>query len=481
MSNTRDIRNFFKTSNNKIPPFVTSASGSLNQAEIHAISEEVKSSVQTRKHYNTSVPERIKIEVGEYALINGTKSALEKFNTKYPQYTFIRTSVNNWKKKIENNKKQNISTTIAKKGRPNLLDDETLAKVRDGITGIRMTGGVISRKMVIAIGNGIIKANSPTSLKEFGGHIELTEGWARNVLKSMKWTKRKGTTGKVEPSQQFLAEEKLTFQRNISSIIKDHDIPKDLILNLDQTPLSYVSPGKYTFNPIGAKTVPIKGIDDKRQITATFSVSMTGTFLPIQLIYEGKTRRCLPNYDFPNGFNVTYSPNHWSNTEKSVELFQKIIFPYFKTVKSSKKYPKEQMSLIIMDTFKGQENDIVLDLCKKHFCQVVIVPHNLTNKFQPLDITVNKPAKSFISNLYNEWFAEQVTKQIRNGIPPADIQVSLNLGELKVMHARWISSLYHYLCDRKEIILNGYEAAGITEAVESATAILQRVENPFRK
>ena len=240
-----------------------------------------------------------------------------------------------------------------KKSRPNLLDDETLAKVRDGITGIRMTGGVISRKMVIAIGNGIIKANSPTSLKEFGGHIELTEGLARNVLKSMKWTKRKRTTGKVEPRQQFLAEEKLTFQRNILSIIKDHDIPKDLMLNLDQTPSSYVSPGKYTFNPIGAKTVPIKGIDDKRQITATFSVSMTGTFLPIQLIYEGKTRRCLPNYDFPNGFNVTYSPNHWSYTEKSVELFQKIIFPYFKTVKSSKKYPKEQMSLIIMDTFKG--------------------------------------------------------------------------------------------------------------------------------
>ena len=95
MSNTRDIRNFFKTSNNKIPPFVTSASGSLNQAETHAISEEVKSSVQTRKHYNTSEPERIKIEVGEYALINGTKSALLKFNTKYPQYTFIRISVNN--------------------------------------------------------------------------------------------------------------------------------------------------------------------------------------------------------------------------------------------------------------------------------------------------------------------------------------------------------------------------------------------------
>ena len=71
MSSTRDIIDFYKTSNNKIPPFLTSASGSLNQAELHAISEEVKSSVQPRKHYNTRVPERIKNEVGEHALING--------------------------------------------------------------------------------------------------------------------------------------------------------------------------------------------------------------------------------------------------------------------------------------------------------------------------------------------------------------------------------------------------------------------------
>ena len=225
----------------------------------------------------------------------------------------------------------------------------------------------------------------------------------------------------------------------------------------------------------------IKGVDDKRQITATFSISMTGSFLPIQLIYEGKTRRCLLNYDFPKGFNVTYSPNHWSNTEKSVELFQKVMFPYLKNVKLSKKYPKEQMSLIIMDTFKGQDNDIVLKLCKKHLCQVVIVPHNLTNKFQPLDITVNKPAKFFISNKYNEWFAEQAANQLQKGMPRADIQVSLNLGELKVMHSRMISALYDYLCDQNEIILYRFKAAGIAEVVESASAILQRIENLFTK
>ena len=52
-----------------------------------------------------------------------------------------------------------------------------------------------------------------------------------------------------------------------------------------------------------------------------------------------------------------------------------------------------------------------------------IIPHNLTNKFQPLDVTVNKPAKSFIANKYNGWFANEITKQLGKGIKLADVKV----------------------------------------------------------
>ena len=55
-----------------------------------------------------------------------------------------------------------------------------------------------------------------------------------------------------------------------------------------------------------------------------------------------------------------------------------------------------------MDTFKVQDNDTLKELCSQNNCKVVIVPHNLTQKFQPLDISVNKAAKAFIQNLYNE-------------------------------------------------------------------------------
>ena len=54
---------------------------------------------------------------------------------------------------------------------------------------------------------------------------------------------------------------------------------------------------------------------------------------------------------------------------------------------------------------------------------VVIVPLNLTYKFQPLDLSVNKAAKSFIQNKYNDWFADQVFTQPQNGKDSTDVKI----------------------------------------------------------
>ena len=142
-------------------------------------------------------------------------------------------------------------------------------------------------------------------------------------------------------------------------------------------------------------------------------------------------------------------------------------------------YPKEKTSLIIMDTFKGQDNKVIMDLCKENFCHVVIISHNLANKFQTLDITVNKPAKSFIADKYNAWFADEVTKKLVKGIKPADVKVLLALSELKPLHTEWIIDAYKYLCKQPKIIKNGFRATGIAEAVEFAHSVVQRIENPF--
>ena len=46
-----------------------------------------------------------------------------------------------------------------------------------------------------------------------------------------------------------------------------------------------------------------------------------------QLIYQDKTSACLPQIDFPDGWDVTCTPNHWSK-EKKKEFVEHIIEPY---------------------------------------------------------------------------------------------------------------------------------------------------------
>ena len=94
-----------------------------------------------------------------------------------------------------------------------------------------------------------------------------------------------------------------------------------------------------------------------------------------------------------------------------------------------------------------------MDLCKEYICQVVIIPHNLINKFQPLDITVNKPAKSFIANKDNAWFADEVTKHLVKGIKSDDVKASLAHPEIKLLHTQWIVEVHEYHCKQPEIVL----------------------------
>ena len=129
--------------------------------------------------------------------------------------------------------------------------------------------------------------------------------------------------------------------------------------------------------------MPIKGLDDKRQITGTFAVSLTGHFLPIQVIYQGKMQRSLPKHKFSHNSGLIPT-NQWSI----------LSIPSLRKSEEEKGYPDEQGSLMIMDTFKGQDNNVLKTLCEEYHCVVVLVPNNLTNKFQPLDISVNKPATS---------------------------------------------------------------------------------------
>ena len=64
-------------------------------------------------------------------------------------------------------------------------------------------------------------------------------------------------------------------------------------------------------------------------------------------------------------------------------------------------------------------------------CELVIVPHNLTYKLQPLHICINQQTKNFISSQFNSWYGERASDHFRRDITTDDVKVLLKMADLK--------------------------------------------------
>ena len=115
---------------------------------------------------------------------------------------------------------------------------------------------------------------------------------------------------------------------DIETISKMKAIPKEMIINCDQTAVKYVPISDWTKEVRGAKQVHITGKDDKRQLTATLTVTVNGEMLPAQMIYGGKTPACVPSLDFPSRWHITFTQNHWANEDTMLAYIHNILLPY---------------------------------------------------------------------------------------------------------------------------------------------------------
>ena len=64
----------------------------------------------------------------------------------------------------------------------------------------------------------------------------------------------------------------------------------------------------------GYKHVAIEGSTYKNAITAIFGITYDNQFLPIPLIYGGKSLQSLPRFEFLKAFSLSANEKHFSNT-----------------------------------------------------------------------------------------------------------------------------------------------------------------------
>lgn len=440
---------------------------------------------QRRRHYNSYTPEQ-KATIGRFAVMNGVMAAKRRYSAEF-RFDINESTVRRFKEAYlkERRRKRELEDGSEikelhprKRGRKVVLGEKMDAMVMCYIRRMREKGCVINTAIVKAGARGILMSQDRTRLAEFGGPATLTTAWAKSLLKRMNFTQRRGTT-KAKVSVADFSRRKTSFLQEIVDVVSMEEIPMDLIFNWDQTGLNLVPVSSWTMAAKGSKRIEVQGLTDKRQITGVFCGTLVGEFLPIQLIYGGKTSRCLPPYKFPSDWLISHTKNHWSNEDTMISYVENIIVPFIRERRALLGVGEDHAALAIFDHFKGQLTEKVIDCLEKHNIQSVLVPANCTDRLQPLDISVNKAAKAFLRSQFQEWYANEVlqlysdTAEDDDNIEPVD----LSTPRMKCIGGQWMVKLFEYMSDNPALINNGFQAAHIPQSIDAGKPMFEEEED----
>ena len=411
-------------------------------------------------------------KIGKYTSVNGNAAAIKKFKATHEiEGSTVRLFKKRYLKEVKKRENpQDKMTTLQKlkRGRKVILGEELDSKVKNYVTALRSAGTPIGSSIVMAVGEGMVRAHDRTLLVQHSGHIQITKAWALSLLKRMDYVKRKATT-KSTPgiSGEEIERVRKSFLKQVARMVKLRDILDNLIINLDQTGIKLIPVGDWTMAAEGSRWVEVIGLSDKRQITATFAAALDGAFLPMQILYQGKTDRSHPKYTFPDGFDIFHTPNHWANEETCLRFFENIILPYIKKVREETGAPT-QKAMVLMDNFSGQTTTSLLEKVEEEGIVVVMIPAGTTDRLQPLDVSTDKAAKDFLRENFRHWYAQEVETQLQAGTAENAIKINMGMAVMEEVGAKWLTALYDKFRADTSIVTNGFKNVGIIEAVKKA-------------
>lgn len=285
----------------------------------------------------------------------------------------------------------------------------------------------------------------------------------------MKRTRRKVTRA-ARSTPENIVIQKQEFLKKIKKKIKQHGIPCQLVVNMDQIGCPMVPTQTHTMAPVGSK-------GDKRGITAVIGSSIKGRLLPPQLIYKGTTTRCHPKFSFPDSWNLTQNMNHGSTSETMHEYLKKVLIPYSVYWREKLGLPADQKALLILDVYGPHTEDSFNEACEvANICRV-FVPPGCTSSLQPLEAEggVNYVIKQRLCAKFDEYSYEAFDNALRLDCTMADDYVAhLRSSTIKPQHAKWFLASINEVAVNHDLIRRGWEKSGIMDVFFEA---LEELEN----
>jgi len=368
-------------------------------------------------------------------------------------------------------------------GRPSLMSAAVEDAAKNTLLKLRDCGMPVNSYVIRWTLQSIFRTHDPSLLDSLALSQQWISSWVRAKLQ-WRWRARTTAAGKLPHDWE---EQGVLMAKRIAAKMQMHkvrhtqlqlalyccaaahsrasfcsclQVHPSLIVNMDQTGQNLVPAAAWTYEIAGAAAVGVVGAEDKRQITACIASSLSGELLPLQLVFQGKTRRCLPTVTASSiaaRVHITNSQNHWSTQETMRDWITEVLLPYAERCITTHELPSDAKIILVLDVWAVHKSEEFRRFLRTHHPRIhlVFVPANCTSKLQVADVALQRPFKSSVKRSFDAWASEQLHEQISSGVV-VGLREKFRMGVIKPLLLQWCIDSWQQLKDRKQIILGGW-------------------------
>ena len=404
--------------------------------------------------------------IGKYAAEHGNAEAMKRFKQEFPELP--ESTVRSFKIKYNNALEAGQSSGEAiekipskRRGRPKLLGDYD-TQVQQFVKALQQSGTVVTPQVVIAAAEGIVSANNKELLASNGGNVSLKKTWAVSLMKRVGLRKSRATkstgsdvsVGSVDDS---------SYMGQILNAISSHSVPLELVIGWEQFDLPVIPDGYNSTNGDDCE-----GGNSSRSIIGLIGVTISGNILPFQLVYDGESESCHPQYTFPSDFSIFHHPRQSPSTNKEsvLNFLTKIVLPYVRKIRCDKGLKATHPAIVIHQALTDGEEDVVSLLQDNS-----IIPITLPSDCTECDITfpVYQFIEEHLTEKFRSWYSDEVKQHLDKGKRVEDISIDLQYSRFKELQAMWLVSAFEHIKANPTAVTSGFEKCGIVNPSSTLT------------
>ena len=160
----------------------------------------------------------------------------------------------------------------------------------------------------------------------------------------------------------------------------------------------YDSVANVTNNVRGEKSIRIRGTGyQKKGCTVALTVTASGHKLPALIIFKEPTGQIGPrvrrHLNIPGNVLVTASKSGWMTQEAMAYWLRRVWGDTDDDVQR----------LLVLDEYRVHKSQEVRETAEGKKTDIVYIPGGCTSLAQPLDVSINKPFKAHIRQLWEQW------------------------------------------------------------------------------